>query len=190
MNDNSKIIIECIRTGKNNEALKYLYKDPLRKIRSYILKNSGNLDDADDVFQDAVIVLFQYVKNGKYNEEHDLDGFLFRVAKNSWIDIARKKQKNIKASFIGFDIADDSDHLNDMIKDEQLTAFQTLFDKLEDNCKKILSYVIFDKKSMKEISALMGMKDEKVAKNQHYRCKKYFTKLVSDNKETLNLLKN
>ena len=94
------------------------------------------------------------------------------------------EKKIINASFIGFDIGDGSDHLGDMIKDEQLVAFQTLFDKLEDNCKKILSYVIFDKKSMKEISTLMGMKDEKVAKNQHYRCKKYFTKLVSENKDT------
>lgn len=43
---------------------------------------------------------------------------------------------------------------------------------------------------MKEISQLMGFKDEKVAKNQHYRCKKYFTKIVSDNKEALTILKN
>ena len=190
MKNNSKIIIECIRTGKNNEALEYLYKDPLRKIRKFILMNSGTLDDADDVFQDAVIVLFQYVKNGKYKEEYELDGFLFRVAKNAWIDIARKKQKVIKTSFIGFDVADESDFLKDMIKDEQLNTFHVLFNKLEDNCKKILSYVVFDKKSMKEIAALMGFKDEKVAKNQHYRCKKYFTKIVLENKESLTLLKN
>lgn len=190
MKDNSKIIIECIRTGNNNEALKYLYKDPLRKIRKFILMNSGTMDDADDVFQDAIIVLFQYVKNGKFNEEYDLDGFLFRVAKNAWIDIARKKQKVIKASFIGFDIADESDYLKDMIKDEQLNAFHLLFNKLEDNCKKILSYVVFDKKNMKQIAELMGFKDENVAKNQHYRCKKYFMKIVSENKEALTLLKN
>jgi len=190
MKDNSKIIIECIRTGKNNEALKYLYKDPLRKIRKFILMNSGTLDDADDVFQDAIIVLFQYVKNGKYNEEYDLDGFLFRVAKNAWIDIARKKQKIIKASFIGFDISDDTDHLNDLIKEEKLSTFHSLFNKLEDNCKKILSYVVFDKKSMKEIAELMGFKDENVAKNQHYRCKRYFIKIVSENKEALTILQN
>jgi len=34
----------------------------------------------------------------------------------------------------------------------------------------------------------MNLKDENVAKNQHYRCKKYFMKIVSDNKETLNSL--
>lgn len=190
MKDNSKIIIECIRTGKNNEALKYLYKDPLRKIRKFILNNSGTLDDADDVFQDAVVVLFHYVQTGKYKEEYDLDGFLFRVAKNSWIDLARKKRKVIKDDFIGYDLSDETDKLEDLIKEEQLNAFHTLFNKLEENCKKILSYVIFDKKSMKEISILMGMKDEKVAKNQHYRCKKYFSKLVSENQEALNILRD
>jgi RNA polymerase sigma factor (sigma-70 family) len=190
MNDNSKLIIQCIRTGKNSEALEYLYKDPLRKIRKFILNNSGNLDDADDVFQDALVALFHFVKQGKYNEEYDLDGFLFRVAKNSWIDMARKKQKVIKESFIGFDKSDESDILKDLIKEEQLNIFYTLFNKLEENCRTILSYVIFDKRSMKEISELMGFKDEKVAKNQHYRCKKYFTKIVTENKETLNSLRN
>lgn len=190
MKDNSNIIIECIRTGKNNEALKYLYKDPLRKVRKFILSNSGTLDDADDVFQDAIVVLFDYVKKGKYNENYALDGFLFKVAKNAWIDIARKKRKVIKEPFIGFDIGDEAYFLEDMIKEEQVKAFHTLFNQLEENCRQILSFVVFEKKSMKEVSELMGFKDEKVAKNQHYRCKKYFSKLISQNKEALNNLRD
>jgi RNA polymerase sigma factor (sigma-70 family) len=190
MKDNSSIIIQCIKTGNNNEALKYLYKDPLRKIRKFILSNSGTIDDANDVFQDAVIVLFHYVKQGKYKEEYDLDGFLFRVAKNAWIDQARKKQKMSTKEYTDFDIGDDSDFLNDMIKAEQLTLFHQLFNQLEENCKKILSYVVFDKKSMKEISELMGLKDDKVAKNQHYRCKKYFSTILSQNQAALNNLRN
>ena len=95
MKNISSVVIESIRNGDNNKALEYLYKDPLRKIRKFILTNSGTLDDADDVFQDAIVVLFHYVKTGKYKEEYDLDGFLFRVAKNAWIDLARKRQKII-----------------------------------------------------------------------------------------------
>lgn len=190
MKDVSKIIIECIRTGKNSDALKYLYQDPLRKIRKFILNNSGTLEDADDVFQDAVVALFDYVKKGKYNEAYELDGFLFRVAKNSWIDLARKRKKVTKEELIGFDKSDESYLLDDLIKAEQLDIFHSLFNKLESNCKKILMLAAFDKKSMKEISEIMGMKDEKVAKNQHYRCKKYFTKIVMENKEGLNYLQD
>jgi RNA polymerase sigma factor (sigma-70 family) len=189
MKDNSSSIIECIRSGKNNEALKYLYKDPLRKVRKFILNNSGTLDDANDVFQDAIIALFHYVKQGKYKEEYDLDGFIFKVAKNAWIDQVRKKQKVIRSSLVGFDVSDDSDFLKDMIQEEQLVTFHKLFNKLEENCKKILSYVVFEKKSMKEVSNLMGLKDDNVAKNQHYRCKKYFAKILSENQISLNVLR-
>lgn len=190
MKKDSKIIIEAIRSGNNDAALKYLYKDPLNKIRSFILKNSGSLDDANDVFQEAVITLFHYVQTGKYKEEYELDGFLFRVAKNKWIDIARKNKKVINDELIGFDHSDHTNHLDEIIKQEKLNTFHELFNKLEDNCKKILSYVMFEKKSMKEISALMDFKDEKVAKNQNYRCKKYFSKLLFENKEALNILRN
>lgn len=190
MNEKTRIIIESIRSGKDEKALKYLYKDPLKKIRKFILTNSGSLDDADDVFQDAVVALFHYVKTGKYKEEYDIDAFLFRVAKNAWIDQVRKRKKLVKGEFLGFDHSDDSDFLGDIINEEKMNVFHALFDKLEENCKKILSYVVFDKKSMREISELMGLKNENIAKNQHYRCKKYFSKILFQNQEALKVLKN
>lgn len=190
MKDKSRLIIESIRNGENQDALKYLYKDPLNKIRKFILTNSGTLEDADDVFQDTVIKLFYHVKKGMYKEEYDLDGFLFSVAKNSWINLMRKKYKLLKEEHIDLEISDEKSQLDAMIEDERLSTFHSLFDKLEDNCKKILSYVIFEKKTMKEISSMMGFKDEKVAKNQHYRCKKYFSKILMQDKEAINILKN
>jgi RNA polymerase sigma factor (sigma-70 family) len=190
MNKYTQAIIESIRNGRNDEALNYLYKDPLRKVRKYILSNSGTLDDANDVFQDAVVALFHYIKTNKYNEEYEVDAFLFRVAKNSWIDNMRKNKKVLKEEFVGFDIGDDSNYLTETIAQEKLNTFHHMFNKLEENCKKILSYVIFDKKNMKEIAILMGLKNDNIAKNQHYRCKKYFSQILSENKEALNILKN
>jgi DNA-directed RNA polymerase specialized sigma24 family protein len=95
----------------------------------------------------------------------------------------------IRGSLVGFDVSDDSDFLKDMIQEEQLVIFHKLFNKLEENCRKILSYVVFEKKSMKEVSVLMGLKDDNVAKNQHYRCKKYFAKILSENQLNLNVLR-
>ncbi len=190
MKNKTKSVIQSILTGENEKALSYLYKDPLRKVRKFVLNNSGTLDDADDVFQDAVVVLFDYVKTGKYKEEYDLDGFLFRVAKNAWVSLARKKQKVIKEELKGFDLSDNSNQLNDIIADEKLKTFYLLFDKLEEGCRKILSLAVFDKKSMKEIAVFMGFKNEKVAKNQLYRCRKYFSKILAENKEALKVLQD
>lgn len=183
-------IIQSIRNGKHEEAFRYLYKGPLRKVRNYILNNSGSLADADDVFQDAVMVLFHYVKTGKYKEEYNVEGFLYRVAKNSWITTVRKRNKIVKSEMKGFDVSEDDNYLNTIISEEKLTTFHRLFNQLEENCKKILSLVVFDKKSMKEIAEILGFKDDKVAKNQHYRCKKYFQKIIYNNQEALNILRD
>ena len=190
MKDIESEIIESIRNGENNKALNYLYRDPLNKIRKYVLTNSGSMDDANDVFQDAVITFFHYVRTGKYKEEYDLDGFLYRVAKNAWIDKVRKNSKMV-ASFDHADFEEDADDniLAQLLSKEKLKFFHQIFDQLEENCKTILRYVLFEKKTMKEIKELLGYKHENVVKSQHYRCKQYFSKLLDKNEEIKNILK-
>ena len=59
-----------------------------------------------------------------------------------------------------------------------------------EKCRKILLYVIYEKLNMKEISERMGYNNENVAKSNHYRCKQYLSKMVKEDKELLNLLRN
>lgn len=187
MTNNSKIIIEAIKSGKNQEALQYLYKDPLNKIKKFVLKNSGTIDDAHDVFQEAVMTLYHYVYEGKYNDEYDLDGFLYRVARNKWIDMIRKNSKISKEE--APDIAGDANQLEEMISEERMSAFRMVFRKLEENCRKMLSLSVFEKKSMKEIARLMDYKDESVAKNMNYKCKKKLSSIIHGSPELLKALK-
>ncbi len=187
MTNNSKIIIEAIKSGRNQEALNYLYKDPLNKIKSFILKNSGSVDDAHDVFQEAVITLYHYIHEGKYKNEYDVDGFLYRVARNKWVDITRKNRKISKEEVP--DMAADVNQLDDMISEERMSTFKLVFSKLEENCRKMLSLSVFEKKTMKEIASLMDYKDESVAKNMNYKCKKKLSELIHKSPEFLKALK-
>lgn len=187
MKNNSKTIIEAIKSGKNQEALQYLYKDPLNKIKKFVLKNSGSLDDAHDVFQEAVITLYHYIYEGKYNEAYDLDGFLYRVARNKWVDMVRKNRKISKED--APDVAGEDNPLEEMISEERMSAFRLVFSQLEDNCRKMLSLSVFEKKTMKEIAGLMDYKDESVAKNMNYKCKKKLSALIHGSPELLKALK-
>ncbi len=184
-------IIESIRQGSNDKALAYLYDKPLQKIRKYILSNNGTREDANDVFQDAVVILFNQVRKDKYKEKFEIEGFLYSVARNLWIDKMRKEKRKVTdAAFVSNDLSDFNDHLNDLIVKEKSAALRTVFDRLDEKCRKILLYVIYEKRSMKEISQKMGYNNENVAKTNHYRCKQYLSKMVKDDKELLNLLKN
>ena len=85
---------------------------------------------------------------------------------------------------------DSNNQLNDMIGKEKAEAMKTVFDKLDEKCRKILHYYIYEKRSMKEISVLMGYSSEDVVKTNHYRCKQYLTKLVKSDLSLMNLIKN
>jgi RNA polymerase sigma factor (sigma-70 family) len=184
-------IIESIRAGSNDRVLAYLYDKPLQKIRRYILNNNGTREDANDIFQDAVVILFNQVKKNKYNEAFEVDGFLYSVARNLWIDKMRKEKRIVVNDFIeGASHSDFNDHLKDLIVKEKSTALRKVFERLDEKCRKILLYVIYEKLNMKEISERMGYSNENVAKSNHYRCKQYLSKMVKEDKELLNLLKN
>ena len=192
MNEKEKVIIESIRTGANNVALQYLYDISLKKVRQYILKNNGNKDDANDIFQDAVIVLFNHIRLNKFNETYSIDAFIYSVARNLWIDKVRRDKK-----FTNYDspdeyavIASETNHLDSLIKKEKSSAMKTVFNLLDEKCRNILTYVIYEKRSMKEIKDLMGYSSEDVAKTNHYRCKQYLTKLVKSNPSLVDLLRN
>lgn len=192
MKEEEKNIIHSIRTGANSIALEYLYDISLKKVRQYIMKNSGSKEDANDIFQDAVIVLFNQIQMNKFNEVYSIDAFLYSVARNLWIDKVRRSKK-----FTMFDSSIETtihsqelDQLQYLIQKEKSTAMKQVFKLLDEKCQRILSYVIYEKRSMKEIKDLMGYSSEDVAKTNHYRCKQYLSKLVKNDPSLLELLKN
>ena len=189
---NETEILNCIRSGEHTNVLSYLYETTLKKVRHYILKNNGSKDDANDIFQDAVVILITQIRTNKFNETFAIDAFVYSVARNLWID-KKRKEKNTTH----YDTIDQIDyknheksHLDCLIDKEKTKAMKLVYNQLEDKCKKIISYVLIDKLSMKEIKEKMNFSSEDVAKTNHYRCKQYLTKLVKSNLELVELLRN
>lgn len=185
-------ILQAIHSGNPNNALSYLYATALPKVRLYVQTNSGSREEADDLFQDAVLVFFHQVRGGKYDVKHDIVGFIYTVARNLWIDKVRREKRMVKYDhpnqYEGK--SDSQDQLTDLIDEERQEAMMQVFRKLDEKCQKILLYYIFERKSMADICQLMGYSSAHVAKTNHYRCKQYLSKLVKSDAQLVSLLKN
>ena len=184
-------ILKSIITGENHKALSYLYEKTLQKVRKYILSNKGSKDESDDIFQDAVIVFFQQVRKGKFDPKFEIDAYIYIVARNLWINKVRRDKKVIGFEYEGQfeEIVDFTDQLKNIIDREKSKALSEVFNKLDEKCRKILQYSVYDKLSMKEISEKMGYTSVEVAKTNNYRCKKYLSNLVKKDIGLYNLLK-
>ncbi|HVD98979.1 MAG TPA: sigma-70 family RNA polymerase sigma factor [Cytophagaceae bacterium] len=182
-------IVEAIVSGKGNEVLSVLYKETLSKVRQMVLKNNGNLEEANDIFQDAVLVFFKQVRNGSFKAEYDIDAYIYTIAKNLWIKRAMKITKNVPLEYLKETQTIAENALETVITEEKAEALETLMNKVGEECKKLLKLVAYEKRSMKEICVEMNYSSENVAKTYHYRCKKKFTKFIKTNSRLMELYK-
>ena len=160
---NDKEIIEHLQHNKYAEAVKGLY-NILPFVKKYIKDNSGTTDDAEDIFQDALVILYKKIQERNFVLTVPLKNYLLAIIKNCWLQQLRKRKK-MPAGATPEDIA--------IIETDEEPGFilaQNAFDLLGEKCRQLLILFYFKQHSFKTIAAQLSFSDEKVAKNQKYRC--------------------
>jgi RNA polymerase sigma factor (sigma-70 family) len=179
-------ILNAIQKGQDEKVLSFLYSDVLPKVKGYIIKSQGTIDEAKDIFQDAVIRFYDVVKEGKFEGKSSISTYIFAISKNLWINSMKKKNKYIHEE--QSEIRDSSTNLlEDMISQEKVDAVNNLLKQVGEGCEQLLKYSIYDNLSMKEICEKMGYSSENVAKTYNYRCKQKLMQLVEGNPYIMNL---
>lgn len=181
-------IIAALKSNNHDVVLAFLYKEALPIVKHYIKSNSGNDDEAKDIFQDAVIILYKKMKTEELPENTNITSFVCFISRNLWINRARKLNKSTAIPEDGF-LQSDENLLDNIIITERKNALIGLLDQIGDECKKLLKHSVYDNQSMKEICKLMGYSSENVAKTYNYRCKQKLIQLVMKNKDMVNLLR-
>ncbi len=172
-----KRLIEGIRKG-DEKSINYLYDTFFDTIKSYILKNTGTEDDAYDIFQDVMMVIFKKIQQNNLNESTDVKGYIFGVSRNLWHEHLRKKKKNVE---LDTDLSDDFDPTS--LLDTPLEQIvQRSFLKLKPECREVLNMVITGK-DYKEIARAMKYKSEDYARRKKYLCKEALLKIVKADPE-------
>ncbi len=187
---NKEELSKAILNGDNNKVLNYLYKKILPLVRKYITRNNGNKDEADDVFQDAVLVMYKKIIDQKAHEIPNIDGFMLLTCKNLWINRVNKLNKLYDLEQLSAEEDTTNNGLDDILDQEKNNAFQKLFEMVGEKCKEILVLAIFNKKSMEEIAVLTNLTSANAAKTQHYRCKQRLASLVEQDVTLKTILKS
>jgi RNA polymerase sigma factor (sigma-70 family) len=156
-------IINYLKNGNYSKSVNGLY-GLLPTVQKYIKDNNGSSDDAQDIFQDALVVLYKKVESGEFVLTVTLKTYLMAVVKNCWLQELRKRKKlpegELKSDMGDFVLEDEPGY------NHASEAFNLLAEK----CKQLLIMFYFKKKNFKEIANYFSYSNETVAKNQKYRC--------------------
>jgi RNA polymerase sigma factor (sigma-70 family) len=163
-------IIQALQNGNQSAALKQLYHH-YPAVRQLILQNSGNKHDAEDIFQEALIILCRKVKEKDFQLTSGIKTFLFSISRLQWMNELRKKKKEMISENVPEEKETDSEKLNSyLLEEEKFKKAESALEKLGEKCRQLLQLFYAQKKSFKEIADALDFSNEKVAKNQKYRC--------------------
>lgn len=166
--------IDRLKAG-DADILKELYSSNYPKVEQYVLQNKGTTEHAKDVYQEAFLAVWQKIRTGTFTENRpgSINGFLYTVAKNKWLDYLRsshfKKTLELTENNMTEPI---HDQYYDAQKDrEEMKLKRTMesFRNLNTECKEILIKFYYQKMSLREIAVLINI-DEASARNKKYRC--------------------
>ncbi len=171
LNSDSRVL-EQIRKG-DEQALVTLFEKNRTPVTAFVVRNSGTRDDAEDLLQEAVIVLWERVRSGQFHYSSALSTFIFATARNKWLRLLARKRKELPMVHNGNEIASgDASSLEIVIEEEETIKMRMALDKLGDPCRTILLLYYYDECSMQEIAQRMGFANADSVKSKKYQCKK------------------
>lgn len=158
--------------------LEYIYRIYYPTIRQHVYTNSGNDEDARDVFQETMIIFYRKAKDPEFRLTSSLKTYLYSIAKLVWMRHLKKKQLTITLSDTLLDnFRSEQEIISEIERNERLRVFRQKFDELSSDCKRILKMFLL-KVPVREITRTMGYKSDQHTKNRRYRCKMSLIKRI------------
>jgi len=178
---NEKDLIEALQAGgkRRYSAMETIYYKDYDSIERYITKNYGSREDAKDIFQDGMTILYRNIVAGHFREQSSIKTYLYSICKNLWLQ--KLKQNDINLMSIE-EIDDIPEHLESIL-DESL--MKSLLQELKGDCQQILVGYYYERKSMQELAAFFHLGSEQAARNKKMRCMKELVKSIKDKDMTL-----
>lgn len=173
-------IVEQLRSGENKKAIAQLYQ-AFPSIRKFIRNSGGDDADAQDVFQDALLVLYRNAQKADFELTCAPSTYLYSVARFLWKDVQKKRNKEVRLEY------EDRKHetIESDIERYQEQRSKTLqltkiLQQLGDKCKSLLQAYYYKKMSMKDIAQAFEYSSVNSAKTQKYKCIERAKKIASN----------
>ncbi len=169
--------------ARRTEVIELIYREFIGLVRRFVESNSGTPEDAEDLFQDALFVVYEKVRGGDFSLTSSFKTFFYSVFRNLWLQHLNKRFDERAV-----DITEAEEFLS--LSDDELGAYELFnpelerrrlylkhFGSLSSDCQRLLS-LFSQGKSIREITRIMGYRSENYTKARKYSCKELLKKRI------------
>ena len=158
--------------AKNDKAsVEAIYRDNYAVIQSFILNNSGTIDDARDIFQEAMVVLYEKSKDISFSLNCQIRTYLYSVCRRLWLKRLQQLSKyRTQVESLEEIVPVEEEVEEHEKKNADFQLMEQAMGKIGEPCKSLLDAYYIQKKSMNDIAAEFGYTNADNAKTQKYKC--------------------
>jgi len=157
--------------NNSEDALNKLYTGYFPMVLQFILNNNGDEDDAKDVYQEGIIVLYNKIKGGNFELSSKLKTYIYSVCRRIWLKkLAQQSRKTSNIADFEDVISTEDDVEQHEEKDLQFEKMQAALLHLGEPCKTIIQDFYIHNLSMQDICEKFGYTNTDNAKTQKYKC--------------------
>lgn len=213
-----KTILNGIKQRKDS-ILEYLYKEYFPQVQRIVLKHGGNEQDARDLFQEGLIIIFNRLLKNELEIRSSFHNYFIVLCRFIWF-----RQNNIKRGLVygtdeadadAFDVTDDTlaedegeagdagtarspaDTVREVIGDKEYGEY------LENQSEKIYQRhyrklpgdckrvirMFFRKRPFKKIAKRMNYTSEEYGRRKKYLCMQQLMKMINEDPEYIEMKK-
>jgi len=156
-----------------------------------VVRNSGSMDDAADIFQEVIVAIINLVQAGKFRGESSIKTFLYALTRNTWLnELKRRGRAEVREMKYEIGMDKMTENADAAIENREMNALlMKTLSELGESCKKILLMFYYENRSMKEIQASLPYENEQVVRNKKYKCLKKLEEMISRNERLYGQLK-
>ncbi|CAM1374079.1 RNA polymerase sigma factor [Tenacibaculum xiamenense] len=180
-----KTFLKALETN-NSKIINQIYQKNFFSIKNFILQNKGSIEDAEDVFQKALLQIAVRLKRENFEINTSFDGFLYTVCRNLWRRELNKNKNRVTNNEVVERVSEERENAEAYLEIKKQELFIEKMGKLSENCKHILN-LFFAKLSYAEILTKTEYSSETVIRQRVFKCKKKLTELIKSDTRYLKL---
>lgn len=167
----------------NNDfvALAKIYNQCSQLAHSIVTKNSGSAEDAEDLLQEVMKIMYEKARDGNNFPSDDEFYAVFKgICWNQWLKKLKKRGKRVTFPPEGVLDVNLDDTWEEIIRENKKTSlYEKHFNLLGERCQNLLKFS-FEKVPMKEIALHMKFASKDVAKKEVSKCRRKLDKRIKN----------
>jgi RNA polymerase sigma factor (sigma-70 family) len=168
--NNEQLLLQGLARN-DKKAVETIYRDHYSVIQSLIINNNGSADDARDIFQEAMIVLYEKARSGSFELHCQLRTYIYSVARRLWLKRLQQARRFSGEIINTEEIVHVEEDVEEHVKrDQEFGMMEKAIMGLGEPCKSLLEAFYIQKKNMQEIASGFGYTNAENAKTQKYKC--------------------